>query len=230
MNTSFLPVLAIGFLAILSPPTMGAQTREIASVESRIGESPLLWLESLGGSTGDVMKVHVVNPGSEPIEIDGYFALEPVDLSPEQRDRFMETVRQAAGKRVEALVSFYCLQFGAAAPPQDIIYRIAPPAKQERFQPAAEALAAARRLNEANLLSPDTNPESYFHSIRQWSVWTLEQGFDRDGFVTAFLEHTKKRVEAGGQQWSDAVAEAVRRSAEGRWQDITKILEEAGGG
>jgi hypothetical protein len=189
---------------------------------------PLLWIEALGGSTGEVIKVHLVNPGPEPIEIDGYVALEPVDLSPEERDRIMESVRQTAGNHVEVNANFYCLQFRAAAPPQGVVFRIAAPAKQELFLPAARALDTARRLYEAGLLSPDTNPESYFHSIRQWSVWTIEQGFDHDRFLEAFLEHTKKNVEAAGQRWTDAIADVVRRSAEGRWNDITKILGEAG--
>lgn len=189
---------------------------------------PLLWLESLGGSTGEVLRAHLVNSGSGPIEIDGLFAVEPVSLSPGERDRVLESVRQAAGSHIDVEVSFYCLQFGAAAPPEGVVYRIARPAKQQRFQPAALALAAARRLYETNLLSPDTNPESYFHSIRQWSVWTLEQGFDHKSFLAAFLEHAKKNVEDAGQEWSDEFADAVRRSAEGRWGDITKILGEAG--
>jgi hypothetical protein len=189
---------------------------------------PLLWLESLGGSTGEVFRAHVVSSGAGPIEIDGLFAVEPVSLSSEERDRILESVRQAAGSHVEVQANFYCLQFGAAAPPEGIVYRIAPQSKQQTFQPAARALAAARRLHDAGSLSPDTSPESYFHSIRQWSVWTLEQGFDRDGFLAAFLEHTRKNVEDAGQEWSDEFADAVRRSAEGRWKDITKVLGDAG--
>jgi hypothetical protein len=191
-------------------------------------EPPLLWLESLGGSTGEVFTAHLVSPGSEPIEFDGLFAVEPVSLLPEQRDRILASVRQAAGSHAEVKVNFYCLQFGAAAPPEGVVYRVASPEKQERFQPAARALAAARRLYEANLLSPDTRPESYFHSIRQWTVWTLERGFDREGFISAFVEHAKKNVAEAGEQWSEEFSDAVHRSAEGRWKDITKVLGEAG--
>ena len=110
------------------------------------------------------------------------------------------------------------------------MYRLAPSAAQEVFAPVAWAMEAARRLKDAGLLSPDTNPESYFHSVRQWSIWALEQGFDREGFLSAFAEHTKKNAEARGMEWTDAVAQAVRTSAEGRWLDVSKILEEAGAG
>jgi hypothetical protein len=176
------------------------------------------------------MKVHVVNPGPDPIEIDGYFAVEPVDLTPEERDRIFESVKDAAGNHVEAVISFYCLQFGAAAPAAGVVYRIAPRAAQEAFAPVARAMEAARRLHEAGSLSPDTNPDSYFHSIRQWSIWTLERRFDREGFVAAFLEHTRKNAEERGIEWTDAAAQTVRTSAEGRWADVSKILEAAGAG
>ena len=226
-QASVLSTLVIGLLS-LPPPSLGAQPREVVEVETRPVDGPLMWLESLGGSTGDVMKVHVVNPGPDPIEIDGYFAVEPVDLTPEERDQIFESVEQAAGNHVEAVISFYCLEFGAAAPAEGVVYRIAPGAAQEAFVPAAKAMEAARRLNEAGLLSPDTNPESYYHSIRQWSIWTLEKGFDRKGFISAFEEHTRKNAEARGMEWTEAVAQAVRTSAEGRWLDVARILEEAG--
>jgi hypothetical protein len=170
----------------------------------------------------------VVGPAGGPLEFDGLFAVEPVSLSPEERDRALESVRRSAGSHLDVQANFYCLQFGAAAPPEGVVYRIAPPADQERFQPAARALAAARALYEEGSLSPDTSPESYFHSIRQWSVWTLEKAFDREGFIEAFSEHARKNVEDAGQQWSDEFAERVERSAEGRWQDIAMVLERAG--
>jgi len=217
---------SVSILAALAPSLLAAQTRPVSSTDT---DSPLVWLEALGGSTGEVMKVHVVNPGPDPIEIDGYFAVEPVDLSPEERDRIFESVKASAGNRVELTIPFYCLEFGAAAPAAGIVYRLAPRAAQEAFAPAARAMEAARRLNESGLLSPDTNPESYYHSIRQWSIWALEQRFDRAGFLSAFVEHTRKNAEARGIAWSDAVAVAARASAEGRWEDIAKVLAEAGG-
>ncbi|HUP01124.1 MAG TPA: hypothetical protein VM737_06340, partial [Gemmatimonadota bacterium] len=215
--------LAVTIVAV-APAVLHAQTRPASRPAA---DGPLIWLEALGGSTGEVMKVHVVNPGPDPIEIDGYFALEPVDLSPEEREGIFESVRTAAGNHVEAVIDFYCLEFGVAAPAAGVVYRIAPPAAQEAFAPAARAIEAARRLNEAGLLSPDTNPESYYHAIRQWSIWTLEQRFDQAGFVAAFVEHTRKNAEARGVAWTDAVAAAVRTSGEGRWRDVARILEEA---
>jgi hypothetical protein len=213
-------------LAMPSSATLAAQAQSVSATGS---DEPLIWLEALGGSTGDVMKVHVVNSGPDPIAIDGFFAVEPVDITPEERDRIFESVKAAAGNHVELTIPFYCLEFGAAAPAAGIVYRLAPRAAQEAFAPAARAMEAARTLHESGLLSPDTNPESYFHSIRQWSIWTLEQRFDRAGFLNAFVEHTRKNAEARGIAWSDAVAAAARVSAEGRWEDVAKVIEEAGG-
>ena len=193
-------------------------------------EPPVIWLESLGGSTGEVFTAHLVGADSGPIEVDGLFAVEPVALSPEEKERVLASVRQVAGSHADVNVNFYCLQFGALAPPEGVVYRLASADKQARFQPAARALAAARRLYESNQLSPDTRPDGYFHSIRQWSVWTLEQGFDREGFVSAFTELAKKNVEEAGQEWSEEFASRVQQSAEGRWVDITKVLIEAGAG
>lgn len=217
-------LVAASICATPGASALHAQTHPAASLESN---APLIWLEALGGSTGDVMKVHVVNPGPDPIEIDGYFSVEPVDLTPEERERVFESVKAAAGNHVELTIPFYCLEFGAAAPAAGVVYRLAPRAAQEAFVPAARAMEVARRLHESGLLSPDTNPESYFHSIRQWSIWTLEQRFDRAGFLSAFVEHTRKNAEARGIAWSDAVMAAARASAEGRWRDVSQILEAA---
>jgi hypothetical protein len=226
MRRLLLAAKAAILLALLWPVALAAQTQPASATGSN---EPLIWLEALGGSTGEVMKVHVVNPGPDPIELDGYFAVEPVDLTPEERDRIFESVKEAVGNHVEAVISFYCLEFGAAAPAAGVVYRLAPRGAQEAFAPAARAMEAASRLREAGGLSPDTNPESYYHSIRQWSIWTLEQSFDRAGFLAAFVEHTRKNAEARGIAWSDAVEGAARRSAEGRWEDVAKVLEEAGG-
>lgn len=225
MTRFVLPTAGLAFLALVPARTVTAQTSQVSSSTS---DEPLIWLESLGGSTGEVMKVHIVNPGPDPIAIDGYFAVEPVDLTAAERDRIFESVKEAAGNHVEAMISFYCLEFGAAAPAAGVVYRLAPAAAQQAFAPAARVMEAARRLDEAGGLSPDTSPDSYFHSIRQWSIWTLEQEFDREGFVAAFVEHTRKNAEDRGIEWTDAAAQTVRRSAEGRWLDVSKILEEAG--
>ena len=187
-------------------------------------DGPMIYIETLGGSTGEVVKVHVVNSDPETLTLEGFVAVEPVQIPPNQREKIVEQIRRAPGAHQEMNANFYCLEFLRQAPPEGVVYRIAGAAKQERFAPAARALDSARRLRDQGLLHPDTNPESYFHSIRQWAVWTLEQEFDRGKFLDAFLEHAKKSFTRAGREWSDPVEAAVRRSAEGRWQDVAQVL------
>lgn len=173
------------------------------------------------------MKAHIVNPGPERLAIEGYAAVEPVQVSPNQRERILDQIRRAPGAHQEITANFYCLELLRQAPSAGIVFRIADAARQEQFAPAARALEAARRLRDQGLLNPDSNPESYFHSIRQWAVWTLEQGFDRERFLDAFVEHTRKNFARIGQPWSEAVEAAVRQHAEGRWEDVAEVLAEA---
>lgn len=188
---------------------------------------PLVHIVARGGSTGEVYDVTIVHPASGPVPLEGLVAIEPVAATAADRARFEREI-EAAGGVVETVTGAgYCLQFAAKAPPQGTVFRLAPAEKQRAFEPASRALAAARRLHEAGRFSPDTDPESYYHAIRQWAVWTLEQGFDRDGFVDAFLDHTRRNVEERGQRWTSEIADIVRRSAEGRWSDVSQVLREA---
>ncbi len=187
---------------------------------------PVLYIEALGGSTGPVARALVVNPGSEPLELDGYVAVEPVQISPSQRERILDQVRSASGALQELTANFYCLELLKLAPPDAIVYRIANAAKQARFAPAARALDSARRLYESGGMAVEGDPDTYFHSIRQWAVWTLEQSFDREAFLDAFTEHARKNFERMGQAWSAPMEAAVRQHAERRWTDVTQVLEE----
>ncbi|MDX1624450.1 MAG: carboxypeptidase-like regulatory domain-containing protein [Gemmatimonadota bacterium] len=190
-------------------------------------EPPLLYFVATGGSTGEVMELQVVHPPDGPVPLEGYLALEPVAATAADRARFERELAEIEGTHERETVAFYCLEFAAAAPPAGTVFRVAGRAAQQAFAPAARALEAARELHEAGLLNPDTDPGSYFHSIRQWAVWTLEKEFDADGFVDAFLEHTRENVERAGRQWSDEIADIVRTSAERRWRDVSRVLEEA---
>lgn len=206
------------------PPTAGSPVPG-GALDAR-DPTPLLHFVALGGSTGEVFEVDIVDPESGPVPIAGFVAVEAVRATPADRARIDEELARA-GDRERVTAAGYCLQFAARAPAAGTIFRIAGPEKQAAFAPKARALEAARRLKDAGLLHPDTDPESYFHSIRQWAMWTMEKGFDADGFTEAFLGHTRKNVEAAGQAWSDRIEEIVRTSAEGRWEDVSRVLREA---
>lgn len=188
---------------------------------------PLLHFVALGGSTGDVVDVRIVHPPGERVPIEGFVAIEPVAATASDRERWESEISGLEGETERRTLSAYCLRYAADAPPAGTVFRVAGPDKQAAFAPKARAMEAARRLHEGGLLNPDTDPESYFHSVRQWSLWTQERGFDADGFADAFVEHTKKNVAAAGRAWTGEIEEIVRTSARGRWRDVRRVLEEA---
>jgi hypothetical protein len=190
-------------------------------------DSPILYVVAQGGPTGEVFRVQVVQPESGPVEIHGLVAVEPVAATAEDRARFERELAELAGERYAMTAAGYCLEMDALAPPPGNVYRVAPPEKQAAFAPMRRALDAARRLRDAGALHPDSDPEDYYHSVRQWAVWTVEKGFDRAGFLDAFVARMEQNFWEAGRPWSPDVAAAVRSFGEGRWTDIAAILEAA---
>jgi hypothetical protein len=88
-------------------------------------------------------------------------------------------------------------------------------------------LDAAARLRDAGRLVPDSDPESYFHSIRQWSIWTLTESLDEARFAEAFVAQARKNFEASDQAWSGEIERAVRQLVPGRWAAVQQVLEAA---
>ena len=194
---------------------------------AQAADSPLLYVVAQGGPTGDVFQVQIVHPESGSVAIDGIVAVEPVAATAADRQRFERELAGSGGARETVTAAGYCLQQDALAPPAGTVYRVASADKQARFAPMRRALDAARRLRDAGQLHPDSDPTDYYHSIRQWAVWTVEKGFDRQGFLDAFVERTEKNFRDAGQPWSDDIAAAVRSYGEGRWTDIRAILDAA---
>jgi hypothetical protein len=188
-------------------------------------DSPLLYVVAQGGPTGEVFQVEIVHPESGPVAIDGIVAVEPVAATAEDRARFERELAHAGGVRETVTAAGYCLEQDLLAPPAGTVYRVASAAEQARTAPMRDALDAARRLRDAGQLNPDSDPTDYYHSIRQWAVWTLEKGLDREEFLDAFVERTEKNFREAGQAWSDDVTAAVRSYGEGRWTDIRAILD-----
>jgi hypothetical protein len=190
-------------------------------------ESPLLYVVAQGGPTGEVFQVRIVQPESGPVEIDGLVAVEPVAATAEDRARFERELERMPGQRYVTTAAGYCLEMDALAPPAGTVYRVAPAVKQAAFAPMRRALDAARRLRDAGALHPDSDPDDYYHSIRQWAVWSVEKGYDREGYLDGFVERMEKNFREAGRPWSGDVAAAVRSFGEGRWTDIAAILEAA---
>jgi hypothetical protein len=59
-------------------------------------------------------------------------------------------------------------------------------------------------------------------------VWTAEQKFTQSSYTQAFVDHTRKAVEASGRPWQREFAQQVEKAAPARWQQIQRILRVAG--
>jgi hypothetical protein len=131
--------------------------------------------------------------------------------------------------RIERSLIGYCLNFTLGVPPAGTLFRVAPESLQRQFAPLKRILDAGSEARRLALLKPDSDPGDYFHSIRQWALWSELEGFDSEAaFTEAFIEHTRKNVEAAGQEWTDEIAEAVAGFTLNRWDDIETVLRRAG--
>lgn len=128
---------------------------------------------------------------------------------------------------VSVVLDGYCLEMAKDVPEEGVLFRIAERKAQRATVRFREVVQASRRLQELGALRPAGDPESYFHSIRQWAVWVDENGFDRKEFEEAFVEHARKNFEAAGRPWTDEVREVVRSLVPNRWDDLRMILGEA---
>ena len=207
---------------------------------------------STAGSTGPVMEAFFVNHGKE-VRIQGEgLVLEPVADADPATLRRVEEIRAAAlqGKPlpppgadgapggshderagsavVRVVLDAYCLQADLDVPTQGMLFRIAGPAGQAEFAELPAIVEASRRLFEAGALNPSTNPEDYFHSIRQWALWADEKDMDAEEFEDAFVAHARRNIMASGQTWNAEVESVVRDYAPGRWEDVEAVLEAAG--
>jgi len=192
--------------------------------ERREPTDPMIYLTSLGVSTGEAFRVHVVS--DEPVDLRDVVVAEAVAV-PESDRRRIE-----ARLRAEGAASFsadgYCLEFERAVPPAGTMYRLAPREVQSAHAPVRRMLAASRNLRQRGALAPDSDPERYFHTMRQWAIWTFEQGFDEEGFEEAFVLRTRENFRSAGAEWNDEVEGAVRALVPNRWRDVRAILREAG--
>jgi hypothetical protein len=161
---------------------------------------------------------------SAGVSADGLVA-EPVELDEEARARLDDALGRLASEHpVVARLDAYCVEFLRQPPDLGTVFRIAGPEVQARFSQIRDVLDASTRLRDAGLLHPDSEPEDYFHSIRQWTIWTLVEQLDADGFARSFVEHTRKNFETAGQPWTEETEELVESLVPNRWSDVVDIL------
>ena len=181
-------------------------------------------LTSLGSSTGRAVQMIAANIGTVPVElVPDTFVLEPltgVDAGVAER----ELAQVPASRRVTVILNAYCLNRLRDSPARGTVFRIAPLPVQERAGMARSILAASQALARAGLLTPDTNPQEYFHAIRQWALWTHERGFNERTFTESFVEHARATA---GPAFNTNVERVLRAMAPARWGAVTRILQEA---
>jgi hypothetical protein len=215
------------FLEWWSPTVHAAETLTLEQA-SRVPGGLQFLVSSLGGSTGKTLSMQVLNFTGKPINLQGMLALEPLKADAQQR--VTQAFSTLAGKALPARVDLrgYCFEFLKLPPIAGQLMTVAAPAAQKRFEPLKRVMTAANRLKRTGQLRPDSAPDAYGDSIKQWAIWTMEQKFSQNRFAEAFLSHTRKNVEASGQKWTKQIEDVVRQRTPNRWQDIVAILKGAG--
>jgi hypothetical protein len=193
---------------------------------------PRLYISGLGNSTGEAFQIQAANLGDAPLELPaGALVVEPVDLGSRAGKQLADQLSRIGdldpGAVVQRTLDGYCVNIGLGVPPTGTTFRVASRALQQQFAPMRGILDVSRALYDAGGLHPDSDPEGYFHSIRQWAIWTRIEEFDQKGYEDAFVAHTKKNFEAAGRDWNGEIEKVVRSVVPNRWQDIQAVLERA---
>jgi hypothetical protein len=192
-------------------------------------------LAALGRSTGtstggDSFDFLFANAGAAA-RLDGNgLVVEPVSGDAARVEALWATVLERANAVVSVSPDGYCLEKEQRPPDPGELYMLASAGKQSRFNPVRDILAASTSMYDAGLLHPEdgSDPQQYFHSTRQWAIWTQERGYDQAGFTDAFVEHTRLNVEAAGYEWTPDIEQQVRELAPNRYQDVANVLTAAG--
>ncbi|MEZ5320245.1 MAG: hypothetical protein R2752_22775 [Vicinamibacterales bacterium] len=179
---------------------------------------------SLGESSGPAFTMTVVHDGAGPLSLAASgFVLEPLrNVTAAQAARAMTRI---TGVRVTETIEAYCLEMPKAPPAAGTIYRLAPRPVQDRFASFARLMAASRLVRARGELHPDTEPEEYFHAIRQWAVWSVTQGLDDEAaFTSGVLAHARRNLEASGRRWTGDLEDVLRSLLPNRWRDVSRVV------
>jgi hypothetical protein len=210
----------------IAPSGLARQTAGSQAQSERPGVK--LFFTSLGRSSGESVRMTVVNDGNVPARIAlGAVVLEPVEKWTE-RDVQRELKKLSGRSQVTVNVEAYCLDFGKPPPAAGMVMRLADASKQAKVAPLARIGEAARRLYEKGALNREADSKKYVQNVLQWVIWTQEQRFDEQGFRRAFVEHAQKNIAGAGRKWTRELEQAVTAMTPQRWADIQAILREAG--
>jgi hypothetical protein len=209
--------------ADLTMPTLSAFALG-APAQGGQGGTPDVSIVSTGNSSGEAFQLQVRDPSGQTrtASVPEGTVLVPTEPGSEKP----AASRGTAGMLTQQLSGF-CLQFAKLPPAAGMVYKIASPAMQQNFAPLKQILQAGRTLAEKGKLHPDSEPNAYADSIRQYAVWSKQEGWDQTKFGDEFIGRTKKNAEARNVKWTPVIEQALRGAIPGRWADITQVLNVA---
>lgn len=186
---------------------------------------PIYSLVANGNSSGEALELQVFDPSGEvknPDVPEG-MVLEPLKQG---SAKSVSEIERGANILKKPLVA-YCVDYAKLPPESGMLYRPAPQAVQDRYGQIRFVLQAGRELAVAGKFHPDSEPQAYMDSIRQYSLWAKIENWDQQKFGEVFLEKIKQNALAGKVKWSKQMEQAVSGLIPGRWRDISMVLDEA---
>ncbi len=183
-------------------------------------------ITSLGSSQGEAFQLDIVNDGPNSVTVSGDgVVVEPLRRSAanearRQLQRLSSRLKSSTSTKVQG----YCLDYALDPPDAGMLFRIAPQASQERFRPAAQVLRAAAQLARSGGLNPDSSPEAYLESIKQYAIWSRIENWDLKKFTVSWITKTRQVAASMKTAWTAEMQSALESAAPGRWRDIQSIL------
>jgi hypothetical protein len=210
-----LPISADLTMPVLATPAFAA------GAQGGQAQTPDVSIVSTGNSSGEAFQLQVRDPSgrTKTASLPEGTVLVPTNPGSEKP----AAARGTAGLLTQQMSGF-CLQFAKLPPAAGMVYKIASPAMQQNFAPLKQVLQAGRVLAEKGKLHPDSEPNAYADSIRQYAVWSKQEGWDQKKFGDEFVDRTKKNAEARNVKWTPVIEQALRSAIPGRWGDITQVL------
>ena len=178
------------------------------------------------GKTGaDALQFQVFDPSGQVkrIRLPAGVVLEP--LKPGKAKPVAE--RHPGAQALTQQIGMLCLDFAKLPPAAGTLYRIAPQAIQEKFQPLRSILQAGHSLADKGQLHPDSEPKAYATFIRQFALWSKLEKWDVKKFTDVFLQRSRDNAKTMNVKWTKQMEDTLLGAAPGRWRDITAVLTEA---
>jgi hypothetical protein len=206
------------------PPIAASFAPARISTAPPVLDDIVIALTATGRSSGEALLMRIVNRSGEAVDVD---IPDGLVVQPVKNLTGAALARATGGPAIERVLTAHCLDYPKLPPATDAVYQIAPTAVQRQYQSMRSVFRAVRDLAGSGDLRPDSDAARYTEFIAQWSLWTKGQGWDESAFTRAFVERTKKSVEARSAKWTKELEQMAIAAAPNRWRDIQKVLEHA---